>query len=669
MRTKSPLVWGAWVCAGLIAAPAPARTAAPAQSLDQTIRDTIGISDYTLQSMILPETAEAAFVTIIELDGVPVTLDFRPSEVRGDRFEVLVHDEQGLHRIDPPARKTYRGTVAEFPGSEAAASLLDTGLSGIIFMPDGAAWAVQPLSDAVPGADRALHVVYRTQDVLPTDFVCGVTDAQFAQASELPPGNGGGIAGTVYKVMDIGVDADYPFHQQLGSSVAATVAQIELVMDQTALIYERDCTMTFELTTIVIRTSSGVDPYTTSNPGALLDQFGNYWNANHGDIQRDVAHLFTGRNMGQTLGIAWLSVTCNLGSAYSVVRTTGVIGIPGRAALSAHELGHNLSAQHCSGSTCHIMCAGLGGCGGLGLPNFSPGSINSIRSYAWSGFGACMTDMLEPVPLPFAETVPTGSIHARRWPYVKGAVANQLGLNPPSPPYAIDLDTGRLNDVYDDELRSNHILMAGASDVVVQYWTQTQGVEEGESLIVEYRNDNLEWIELDRVVSDGIDQNFFQFHAHKLRPNGGAYHDKFRLRFRTDLDQRNDDFFIDNIRINNDPIHEIAIESVGATDVPIDTLPPGLLGNGAGNTPFSRQFVEGTPLLLTAPTTHQGMSFTEWRIDGGFATSNPALMFTVSQAATATAVYGGACDACDANCDGSVDAFDIEAFIDCLLGP
>jgi hypothetical protein len=31
--------------------------------------------------------------------------------------------------------------------------------------------------------------------------------------------------------------------------------------------------------------------------------------------------------------------------------------------------------------------------------------------------------------------------------------------------------------------------------------------------------------------------------------------------------------------------------------------------------------------------------------------------------------YLAACDPCDANCDGQIDAFDIEPFIDCLVGP
>jgi hypothetical protein len=279
-----------------------------------------------------------------------------------------------------------------------------------------------------------------------------------------------------------------------------------------------------------------------------------------------------------------------------------------------------------------------------------------------------MIDLAEPFELPFVDKVPQNSLFPRRWSYIKGAEASENAMNEPSEPYSINLDTAALNDTYDDEIRSNYINMAGASDVVVQYWTQHRGAEAGEALIVEYRNDSLQWVQLDRVESDGVDQDQFEFHAHKLRANSGAYHNKFRLRLRTEVDQRNDDFFIDDIRINNDPAFVITIESDGATDVPIEVSPAALFGNGNGTTPMDRQFVEGTPLELTAPVMHLGIPFAEWQIDGAFATSNQVLAFSVTAAATATAVYGSSCDPCDANCDGSVDAFDIETFINVLGG-
>ena len=76
-----------------------------------------------------------------------------------------------------------------------------------------------------------------------------------------------------------------------------------------------------------------------------------------------------------------------------------------RSALTAHEMGHNWSAQHCDGDgDCHIMCSTLGGCNGLGSPAKVGGAaVSSITSYKSSrpcldtGCGTPL-DIIEPDP-------------------------------------------------------------------------------------------------------------------------------------------------------------------------------------------------------------------------------------------------------------------------------
>ena len=67
---------------------------------------------------------------------------------------------------------------------------------------------------------------------------------------------------------------------------------------------------------------------------------------NQTGVQRDVAQLFTGRNLdGSVIGIAYPGGICtNFG--YNLVQNYGNLGCA--TDLSAHELGHNWSAGHCS---------------------------------------------------------------------------------------------------------------------------------------------------------------------------------------------------------------------------------------------------------------------------------------------------------------------------------
>jgi hypothetical protein len=63
------------------------------------------------------------------------------------------------------------------------------------------------------------------------------------------------------------------------------------------------------------------------------------------------------------IGIAFLGVVCNVGSAYGLSVSRFTSNYTSRVGLTSHEIGHNWNAPHCSGSTCYIMCATLGGCG------------------------------------------------------------------------------------------------------------------------------------------------------------------------------------------------------------------------------------------------------------------------------------------------------------------
>ena len=155
------------------------------------------------------------------------------------------------------------------------------------------------------------------------------------------------------------IKQDVEYYQANGSSVAATVADIEMIMNHVGLIYQAQVAISYVETGIIVRTAEP-DPYSSSDRDVLLCQLRNEWNANIA-IPRDTAHLFTGKDInGSTIGYAYRGVICfgdaggcNGGSAaYGFSQSRWTTDLTSRIELTAHELGHNWDCCHCDESSC-----------------------------------------------------------------------------------------------------------------------------------------------------------------------------------------------------------------------------------------------------------------------------------------------------------------------------
>ncbi|MCH8210501.1 MAG: hypothetical protein IIB99_03920 [Planctomycetes bacterium] len=504
---------------------------------------------YDLQALDLPATEQEHFTAEVRLGDQLQTLVLDPYTMRADDFQLLVQGEDGkLRDVEPPPPRTYRGIVQGEPLSRVSATLMDGQLWATVVQESGQVWYVQPLSElAVDGAPNASHVIYRGEDVVPAEGVCGTDDILQLQGNlgDLPAG-GGSATGTGLQTTDIAFDADREFFLLNGSSVPATVADIESVMAKLEDVYERDTDITYEITVMVIRTSEP-DPYSSTDPFTLLTQFRNTWNtAPESSIRRDVAQLFTGKNLnGTVVGIAWVGTVCNVGAfGYSLVQSRFSFNSDLRAGLSAHELGHNWNALHCSGGSCHIMCAGIGGCGGVFGTNlkFAPVSINAIVNFRNSRF--CLFEQPPTLVPPFFDDFPNNTVNTDNWTYNFGAFVTSSGVNEPSEPRSLTLD-GNAGLYQKDEIRTGFIDMVGQTGSVLSYFTEHIGVEAGESLVVEYWALNRTWKILNVINSDGVNQNEYDFWSHDLPAD--AMHDEFRVRFRTTVNASNDDWYVDDV--------------------------------------------------------------------------------------------------------------------------
>ncbi|MFN6145231.1 MAG: M12 family metallo-peptidase [Planctomycetota bacterium] len=362
----------------------PAQSAGQPALLPPAAAQAFGVQAGTLQSLTLPANPVGLVGVPMVLAGAPVLLEVAPFDVRSQGFQLWVRAGDQLTEVTPPpAVTTWRGAIAGEVGSAVAATIDNGSLTAYVRRGSGDVWVVQPLRAVVPGAAATAHAVFRGADTLPHPGFCGVTQG----AAPAPAGGGEDI---VY-ACELALEADFPLFQANLSSIANTQNDVLGVVNAVDLIYRNDVQIDLTVSQLVV--NSTPDPYTSSVAGTLLSQFQQRWTTTYAAVPRDVAHLMTGRNVGQasggTIGLAYVGAVCNPSFGYGLSQTRFSANFGLRVAVTAHELGHNFNATHCDGQAgCAIMCSSAGGCTGI-VNTFSAGERAQITAFRSSA--PCLT--------------------------------------------------------------------------------------------------------------------------------------------------------------------------------------------------------------------------------------------------------------------------------------
>lgn len=359
---------------------------------------TVDLSDtftrWSIQRLDLPREGGAGFEVDVTLDGGSYRLILDSFSLRTDNFAAYIERNGELIRQEVAAPRTYRGVVDGVPNSVVAGSLIEGQLKVLIDLDFIGEFGIQPLSDFIPGADPKLHVMYNVLDgIWDPNWSCG-TDGIFHGFGDPQDPNDPGVDPAADKTAETAFDTDYEYFTRRGSNIQACVDDIENIMVGVDVIYQRDVAICHKINQIVVRDNAN-DPYSGTDAESILSQFQNHWNANYGNVQRDMAHMMAGRSTdGGIIGIAYLAVVCSRSSAYAVSWTLFTSNLSYRVALTAHEKGHNWGAGHCcsgcSGcSDCRIMCPCLGGCSG-DVTRFGTNEKSAISNFRNSR--SCLTD-------------------------------------------------------------------------------------------------------------------------------------------------------------------------------------------------------------------------------------------------------------------------------------
>ncbi len=177
-------------------------------------------------------------------------------------------------------------------------------------------------------------------------------------------------------------------------------------------------------------------------------------------------------------------------------------------------------------------------------------------------------------------------------PVVGTPVINQGALNEPSPPLALNLDSGEVLETG----RINGLTMSQAP--TLSFWVQHNGVEPGETLAIEWRDAASSWNLLTTLVSDSASRSPGEVVVLDL-PQGAA-HGQLRLRFTVSGTEPNDDWFIDDVFVGSKTTLAVPFaedfESAQADGLRNWSSVSGMVTQAASNEPsgiFSLRFTSG----------------------------------------------------------------------------
>jgi hypothetical protein len=318
------------------------------QAISGQAFDKLGLVDGQIVDVSPAATATGGLQLLVPVNGVSETLELYPLSVRSPNYTVLVQQGDGTYaQAEPTPEHSYRGSIVGKPNSIVAVTYDETGVRGSIHVPDGRRLWVEPLANQIAAASPKQHIVYRDEDTITSQDSCAEPVHSHDRSDNLEPVEGAVAGSPGFYIAEIAIDADHEYFLDYGN-ISAVQDQINTVINAMNVEYERDVLIRHVITTIIVR-SAASDPYTSSSSGVLLGEFKNHWNNYQVDVHRDVAQLFTGRDLDSNyIGVAYLGEICT-SWAYGVVQSNfSGSALAYQTDLSAHELGHNWAADHCS---------------------------------------------------------------------------------------------------------------------------------------------------------------------------------------------------------------------------------------------------------------------------------------------------------------------------------
>lgn len=376
-----------------------------------------GVEDFDLQNLTLPMGEPDLWFLRVHFEGKDLQILLRKNSQRTPDFRVyLSRGGQIIEEVAPPPVRTY--TVERVSGiagpARGWASLENGRLEAEVTWNDGEerSLGVLPAGSAMPAfpGHQSIHGVFDTRHMRLPSVACG-TDGQ-----AVPQGPGTEGAGPLITRVAAVLDACYvdSFASIPGDDIAQAIGNADAIHARENLEYGvPGIDIQHQVSGYVIETQGPANcGQPTVSSATARAQLRDDWNQNFASFFPHVANvqLFTGQEFLDfpVIGRAFFAGICDPDRRYAVNNVTYSGSIISRAALVAHERGHNWNASHCDGNpTCGIMRSAINPGASFGTQ-----AMNEIGAYR--GVPTC-TGPAPGLVLPFTDAFSGPALDGDHW--------------------------------------------------------------------------------------------------------------------------------------------------------------------------------------------------------------------------------------------------------------
>ena len=313
------------------------------------------------------------------VDGRSVKLNLVPHDLRSSSYKAQNRVANGENSIKRTLSTTFKGKVAGDADSDVRLSINETKIEGY-YRTQGERYFIEQANKHSVFARANEYVIYRAQDVIAgSTFHCGLTLEEKIEDGKWLIDRGTVENSLIANRIEIATEADSEFVTALGGPIQAN-NEILSILNMAEGVYNEE--LNLAITVVFQHTWSTADPFAGANSQAVVQNFQGYWNTNFpvATNPRDAAHLFSAKANILSLGWAYIGVICrNPTFAYGL--SGRVDWAPGKFLVTAHEIGHNLGANHVDASqscTNSLMNPQLTANTPLSFCSFS---LNEVRTF------------------------------------------------------------------------------------------------------------------------------------------------------------------------------------------------------------------------------------------------------------------------------------------------